>query len=165
MPEDAATRVGARGFTLFELVLVIAIVALLASIALPRYSALHRDARVSKVQAIHAAVRGAATLAKLRCEVDLARGAGSGCAATPAVIDMDGLPVTMRHRYPTADAAGIDAAAQVSPRDGVTITQPGANAPRAYDIAGGADSRCRVTYAAPAADGRAPVIDFDISGC
>ncbi len=156
----------ARGFTLIELVVVISIIAILSAVALPRYIELQRHARVSKAQAIYGAVKTAATLAKARCEVDLASGNLAGCGSTPQAVDMDGLYVTITHRYPSADASGIDAAAQLSAREGLVLGDGGAAGTlRTYDIVGGADGRCRVTYVAPAALGRSPAIDIDTAGC
>lgn len=147
--------------------MVVIIIAILAAIAIPRYLELQRNARISKTRSIYATVKSAAMLAKARCEVDVAQGLSPGCASATPTVDMDGLAVTIVNSYPTADAAGIDAATQITTREGVTLGGGGggAGATRIYDIAGGSGTNCRVTYIAPNASGRAPTIDFDVSGC
>ena len=52
-----------KGFTLIELVVVIAIVAVLAAVALPRFASLQRDARVGHLTSVRGAVAAASTLA------------------------------------------------------------------------------------------------------
>lgn len=55
-----------RGFTLIELVVVIAIVAVLAAVALPRFASLQRDARVGHLTSVRGAVAAASTLARAK---------------------------------------------------------------------------------------------------
>lgn len=150
-----------RGFTLIELIIVITIIAILAAIALPRYIAAQRDARVAKMQAIYGSIRTAAALAKARCELDLVATSGATCTATAGTANMDGLFVDMINRYPAATATGIQRAANINPAsDGVTVAGAG---PITF-TGTGATGNCVITYTAAVA-GAAPDITIDTSGC
>jgi MSHA pilin protein MshA len=152
-----------QGFTLIELVIVISVIAILAAIALPRYIAVQRDARIAKMQAVFGSIRTAAALAKARCELDLILTPAGTCTATAGTVNMDGTAVTMVNRYPAATAAGIQAAASIDPtNDGLTVTGTG---PITFDGVGAATlATCRISYTAAAA-GAAPTITLVTTTC
>lgn len=152
-----------KGFTLIELVIVIAIIGILAAIALPRYIAVQRDARVAKMQSMFGSIRTAAALARTRCELDLVAVPAGTCTAAGGTVNMDGTVVTMLNRYPIDAAAGITAAASIDANnDGLTIAGAG---PVTYTGAGATTpGTCVVSYTAAAVNA-APVIMLNTAGC
>jgi MSHA pilin protein MshA len=156
-----------RGFTLVELLVVIAILGSLSAVALPRLSDLRTQARKAKANAMLGAVRAAAANAKAAALV-----ASVSCSNATGSVAMEGTSVTLNYCYPTADAAGIIAAANLSTtNDTVTIGTGAATAGSTITITvnGAADTtKCQVSYTSPNGTIFVPTIAFvdaNLSGC
>ncbi|CCK74542.1 Type II secretory pathway, pseudopilin PulG [Oleispira antarctica RB-8] len=150
------------GFTLIELIMVIVILGVLSAFALPRFADLGSEARAASISGLTGSLKAASNIAHAQ---SLAKG-----SAHNAVADLEGTDVTMIGFYPTADADGIDAAAQVDVTNDYTVSSAGGSAlsdARTYQIAGAATpAACQVTYtAATAITGTASTVVAIITGC
>jgi MSHA pilin protein MshA len=137
------------GFTLIELVVVIALLGILAAFAIPRFASLEREARIATVQGLAGSVRSASTMA---------HGLFVATGATP--VNMEGAAINITNGYPDAN----DIANTLADTSGfaVTVNGPGTQTTIAKT---GPASGCEVVYTEPAAAGTVPAIVVDTSGC
>ncbi len=139
-----------KGFTLIELVVVIALLGILAAFAIPRFASLEREARSAVVQGLAGSVRSASAMAH-----------GLNIATGAAPVDMEGNSIAIVNGYPTAatiiltlaDTSGFEAPV-------VTAGPPGT----AVIAKSGTAANCTVTYTEATA-AAPPSVVFDDSGC
>lgn len=141
-----------HGFTMIELVMVIAILGTLAAFALPKFADLSGNAKTAAGNGAIAAVRSAAAVAHAYA---LATGTTSGD------ITMDNVTVTLVNGYPSGDNADTGTICTAADLQGFTCTDDnGATATTTVTLTG---TSCTFTYR-EATSSVAPVISA-LSGC
>jgi MSHA pilin protein MshA len=135
-----------KGFTLIELVVVIALLGILAAFAIPRFASLEKEARSAVTLGLSGSVRSAAAMAH---GLNLATGAAS--------VDMEGNAIAIVNGYPSA-ATIEDTLADST---GFTVAVAGTVATFTKT---GTTAGCTVTYAEATATAP-PAIAATTTGC
>ena len=136
------------GFTLIELVVVIALLGILAAFAIPRFASLEREARAATTQGLSGSVRSAAAMA---------HGLFLATGTTP--VNMEGNSIAIVNGYP--DAATI--ADTLADSTGFTVSVDAGAGTATFDK-DGASGTCEVVYTEAAAN-NPPSIGVDVTGC
>lgn len=137
-----------KGFTLIELVVVIALLGILAAFAIPRFASLETEARSAVTQGLSGSIRSAAAMAH---GLHLATGAAS--------VDMEGNTIDIVNGYPDAETI-IDTLADSSGFDAPVIS--GGNT--ATIAKTGAPGVCQVVYVEAGAS-TPPSVTPTTTGC
>ncbi len=143
-----------QAFTLVEFVIVLAVFAILAAFAIPRFTSIETQARVSAIAALSNSIRGTSSLAH-------AQWMASG---QPVTIEVEGKTISMVNGYPDVTRNGLPSALQ-DPVGFSTTFVPGAvifkkaGAPR--------PEHCSVVYSSAAASTppKIVLVTPDLNGC
>lgn len=127
-----------KGFTLIELVVVIALLGIMAVVAVPRFLSLTGSGRTSTLNGLAGAIQSAVALAQLEY---IQEGYNSGSSATSITMNGTAVTVIAGTGRPAGSAAGIGAALQTV--SGFTGTFAAGVA--TYDFTT-AITNCKLTY-------------------
>ena len=136
-----------RGFTLIELVVVIALLAILAAFAIPRYAGLEREARSATILGVSGSIRSGAALV---------HGLWLSQGINPVV--MEGNTINLTEGYPDA----TDVSLTLADLTGFSVAVNAGGDQAVFSKTG--LTNCEVVYNDALAN-TAPLISVDTSGC
>ncbi len=157
---NARKNLGQAGFTMIELIVVILILGILASIALPKFYNLGGDARLAKIQGVEGSMKSALAIVYSAATVKGIVPAASGAGNTLTM--SDGTIVNLAYNWPDATAGGIPNAAGFNSgaganQDGLNLTYA-AGTLTIYPVGAQASGNCTLTYTAGSAAGTGPTV-------
>ena len=141
---------GSSGFTLIELVVVIALLGILAAFAIPRFASLEREARIATTQGLAGSVRGSAALAH---SLWLVQGVSP--------VAMEGIPVNLTNGYPDASDVNLT----LADTTGYSVAVNGGGSQATFSRIGAPNPASCVVVYEDAAINAAPNITIDLTGC
>ena len=142
-----------RGNSLVELVVVITMLGVISSFAIPRFTRLENNVRASEVTALSVNLRSAAAAAH-------AQYLESGARLSSATLK--GRTIQLKNGYPDAGTNGIRAA--LADATGFTVNFTPTSVTYSKTDAP-APAQCTVTYRASSENGAATISDLNTSGC
>ena len=151
-----------QGFTLIELIIVIVLLGILASVAAPRFINFGADARIATLESIEGSMRSASDLVNLRARIENKL----DCDTDPT-IEMGGETITLRCGYPCPHPSGIARAVVTeAPFNWVGGNCAGRLGAIDVQISNAPDpANCKVRYAAARSEITKPFFTATTSGC
>lgn len=164
-----------QGFTLIELIIVIIILGILAVTAAPKFADMQSDAKVSTINGLAGALKGAGNIVYAKAALS---GLETGSQTT---VEVGGGTLATENGYPAATQAALQQAADIPSSDWTFVAGSGAAAVAAnpasgtiglhaggtvdFTETGSSGTSCHLTYTPPSSAGSAPVIDVVTGGC